>query len=94
MNHYSEQIYDIIQTKHLTTKKITTIRNISEKIKGLNLSIVDILKNIILFLKQEGKSLKIIKAISSYDILLQPSYRDLIYIESLIIELNIIMNDI
>ncbi len=94
LNHYSEQIYDIIQTKHLTKKKINTIRDISEKIKGLNLSIIDILKNIILFLKQEGRSLKIIKAISSYDILLQPSYRDLIYIESLIIELNIIMNGI
>jgi len=94
MDEYSFKIKQLIYDKNLTVQKINSIRKLSSNSKEVNISIVDILKQFIEDFTGSQKEQKIIHQISKYDTYLQKSYRDLIHLESLIISINSILNDI
>ena len=94
IDEYSLKIKNIIYEPVLNIQKIQAIRKLCSQCKEIDLSIQDIFKRIIDNFTGTSKEQKIIHEISKYDTYLQKSYRDLIHLESLIISLNSIMNDI
>ncbi|MBD23907.1 MAG: hypothetical protein CMG46_02730 [Candidatus Marinimicrobia bacterium] len=93
-NEYSRKVQNIIYEPDLNVNKINFIRKLSSDCKEVNISLIDIFKQLIDSFRGTEKEQKIIHEISKYDSYLQHSYRDLIHYESLIISVNSIINDI
>ena len=91
---YSLRVKEFIYDPNLNVKKIHSIRKLSSNCKEVNIYLIDIFKQLIDSFIGTGKEQKIIHEISKYDTYLQKSYRDLIHLESLIIRINSIINDI
>ena len=94
LKDYSKKISDIIQTD-FDISTISNIRTLSCEIKGMNLPIEQLLR----YLTDDlSNSMllddRIMKVLSDYEHATYFSYRELIYIESLIINLHKTINNI
>ena len=89
---YTDRLNQLIKKK-LTYKTIQSIRKLSSEIKEVNIPIEIILKNIIETFTGNQKERRIINEMAKYEHLLQNSYRDLIYLETLFIQINSILNE-
>ena len=94
LEDYSNKVRQLIYDKSINVQKIYSIRKLSSNCKEVNISMIEILKKFIESFVGSQKEKEIIHEIAKYDAYLQKSYRDLIHLESLIISLNSIMNDI
>ena len=94
LEDYSNKVRQLIYDKSINVQKIYSIRKLSSNCKEVNISMIEILKQFIESFVGSQKEKEIIHEIAKYDAYLQKSYRDLIHLESLIISLNSIMNDI
>lgn len=102
INKYSTDNYDnmydntyqkfkkIIYLKKLDEKNFLEIRKLSSLIKELNINITDFLKD---FIKDYNSKIDVQK-ISNLEYLVKKSYRELIHIEHLILNLNYMINNI
>jgi DNA polymerase III delta prime subunit len=85
------KIKDIIFLKKIDIHSIDKIRKISSMVKELNIDIQIYLRR---FIKEYNKiNIKIIKDITNNEYLLQKSYRELVHIENIILNLNDLINN-
>ena len=87
-------IHRLIYLPKLKKNDIIKIREVSSKIKELNIPVTYFLIQFICSLKNKDNYNELIKVCSDYDNRIVHSYRELIHIESLIIHLNLIANNI
>ena len=94
LSYFINQIKEILSSK-MNFETIQKIKSLSCEIKEINIPIKQILSSLVCSLTYDTKRMiKIIKIISEYEYNIQFSYRDIIYIESLIINLYKVINDI
>jgi|TARA_Y100000389_G_C17439124_1_gene507480 replication factor C subunit 3/5 len=98
IQEYSNKIIEFLQ-KEMNLELINEIKILSCEIKSINLPLNELLKNIINDLTNNAQyltnnSYKIIRIISEYEHSLSFAYREIIFIESLIINLYKVINNI
>ena len=93
-NEIYKNFKDLIFQPKLNVKYILQIRKLSSKIKELDIPYENMIQQIIMSLTEEDNYMKIIKVCNDYNYKKINSYRELIHIESLIIHLNLIINNI
>ena len=94
LDFFTNQIKGILSSK-MIFETIQKIKAISSEIKEINLPIKQIFSSLVCSLSYDTEIMvKIIKMISEYEYNSHFSYRDIIYIESLIINLYKVINDI
>ena len=84
--------YIIFHSK-LSSKEIIKLKKITSEIKEINIPFIELINDLILESSKE-KCNQMIQLCSRYDSQINNSYRELIHMESLIIHLNLIFNDI
>jgi len=89
-----DSIYSSIYKERLIKDDIIQIRKLSSEIKELNIPFISIINQLILSLTKDDPYMKVIQTCNDYDYRIVNSYRELIHIESLIIYLNLILNNI
>ncbi len=94
VSYFIDKITEIFSSK-MNFETIQKIKTVSCEIKEINIPIKQILTNLIYDLNYDiQRMVKIIKMISEYEYNIHFSYRDIIFIESLIINLYKVINDI
>ena len=92
-NEYKKLIFYITK-KELTEKDFLQIKRLSSVIKEVDIPFETMIEQYIFSLKEKDKYIEIIKVCNDYNYWNIKSYRELVHIESLIIQLNMITNDI
>lgn len=94
LSYYSDMIINILQNK-FNLRCINKIKLLSCEIKSIDIPITELLKVLLnKLIKISNNYSEIIKIISNYQHNLIFSYREIIYIESLIINLHKVINNI
>ena len=94
LSYFINKIKEILSSK-MSFETIKKIKSLSCEIKEINIPIKQIFTSLVCSLSYNTEiMIKIIKVISEYEYNSHFSYRDIIYIESLIINLYKVINDI
>ena len=94
LSYFINKIKEILSSK-MSFETIQKIKSLSCEIKEINIPIKQIFTSLVCSLSYNTEiMIKIIKVISEYEYNSHFSYRDIIYIESLIINLYKVINDI
>ncbi len=84
---------DIIYHSKISSKEIMKLKKLTSEIKEINIPLIEFV-NCFILESPSKKCIPMIQLCNRYDSQMNHSYRELIHMESLIIHLNLIFNDI